>query len=209
MKAIVLPVIILLAAIGAEAQTLTTEQINQAVTTQRAFFDSKTNQTLSTCSDGAWSLIRYESELNLTGKKGPETTAQEVMDKRRIIDDCKSGATRGYNDLWNAVASMLKMQGHGGDFVSEIQKQLGYLETLSYIQTLAEGASEKIFRDYLYASHDQLQTRYDRLVTRYNALAESLASVPLPSSYQRPTQLHCATTSNHLGEWSTITTDCQ
>jgi predicted transcriptional regulator len=206
-KAIVAAV--LFAAIGAKAQAPTQEQINQAVTAQHDFFDSKTNQTLSRCSDEAWALMRYEGELTLLGKKGPQTTAQEVRDKQSTIDKCKGQASKGYDDLWSAIASMLKMQEQGGDLVHEIREQLRYLETLGYVRTLAGGASEKILRDHLYDSHDRLQARYDKLVARYNALADSLAAVPLPSNYERPRRLHCETTSNHLGEWSTITTDCQ
>jgi hypothetical protein len=62
---------------------------------------------------------------------------------------------------------------------------------------------------HLFDSNEQLQARYDRLVARYNALADSLATVRLQSNYERPRRLHCETTSNHLGQWSTITTDCQ
>jgi len=199
----------LFAAICANAQAPTQEQINQALIAQHDFFDNKTNQTLSRCSDKAWALMRYEGELTLLGKKGPQTTAQEVMEKQSSIDKCKDQAAEGSGDLWSTIASMLKMQEQGGDFVNELREQLKCLEKLSLIQTLAGRASEKIFRDHLYDSQDQLQARYDKLVPRYNAIADSLAAVPLPSTYERPRRLHCETTNNRLGEWSTITTDCQ
>jgi predicted transcriptional regulator len=200
---------VLFVAIGARAQGPTSAQIDRAVTAQHTFFDDQSNRTLSRCSNEAWALMRYEGELALSKKKGSETTAQEVMDKQTSLDECKSQAAAGYDDILTSIASMLKMQEQGGNFVHEIREQLKYLETLNYIQALAEGASEKILRDYLYDSHDELQARYEKLVGRYNALAEGLATVPLPSNYERPRRLHCETTSNHLGEWSTITTNCQ
>ena len=91
----------------------------------------------------------------------------------------------------------------------EIREQFKYLLTLRETQRFAKSASDKIFRDYLEDSYDNLEDRYRKLEARYNALTDSLATLPLPSSYERPRRLHCETTSNHLGEWSTITTDCQ
>jgi len=191
------------------AQAPSNEQIGQAVAANKAFFADNANRVLSRCSDEAWTLIRYESELTLLGEKGPKTTPQEVLDKQNTIDKCGDQTAEGYSDVWITIASMLKMQAEGGDLVNEIRHQLKYLETLRQVQTLAGRASNKIFRDHLYDAHDDFQERYNKLAARYNAVVDSLTAVPLPSNYQHPQRLHCETTSNHLGEWSTVTTDCQ
>jgi hypothetical protein len=131
-----------------------------------------------------------------------------VTRKQSTIDSCRDQATKSYDYVWNTLATLL----HGelsNDDTRLVREQLGYLEKLRQVQEFAAAASEKALSDYLFDSKEQLQDRFDKLANRYNALVDQLATVPLPSSYQRPARLHCETTSNHLGEWSTITTECE
>jgi hypothetical protein len=193
----------------AKAQTPTQERLQQAQASHDTFFDSKENQTLSGCSDEAWALMRYEVDLIHLRKTGPPTTAQEAMDKQTTMYHCDQQAAKAHDVVWKMLLSLFRMQEQGVDFVQEIRKQLEYLERLRYIRELVADAKAKIYEDHLFNSLDQLQARYDNLVARYNTLADSLATVPLPSNYERPRRLQCVATSNHLGEWSTITTDCQ
>lgn len=207
-KTFPLSVMILLGTISANAQAPTQEQIQQAQASHDRFFDSKDNQTLSRCSDEAWTIIRQQEELRLLGKNGPWVPSADVMRKQSTIDECRYQATKSYDDVWNTLASLLH-----GELSNEntllVREQLKYLEKLRQVQEFAEAASEKVLSDYLFDSNEQAQSRFDRLADRYNALVDQLATVQLPSSYQRPARLHCETTSNHLGEWSTITTECQ
>jgi len=115
--------------------------------------------------------------------------------------------------LWqrfDTLIMLLKPNNSQTDNLSHlILEQLTYIETLRYLQELTDGASAKVLRDHLFDTNEQAQHRYSDLVDRYNALVDRLATAPLPSNYQRPTRLRCETTSNHLGEWSTITTVCK
>jgi hypothetical protein len=207
-KTIALSALILLGTIGAAAQAPTQEQIQRAQASRDRFFDSKENQTLSRCSDEAWTIIRQQEQLRLLGKNAPRVESTEVLRTQSTVDACRDQAAKSYDDVWNTLATLL----HGelsNDDTPFVREQLAYLEKLRQVQEFAANASEKVLSDYLFDANEQLQSKFDRLANRYNALVDQLATVPLPSSYQRPARLHCETTSNHLGEWSTITTDCQ
>jgi hypothetical protein len=198
-KGFALSVLALLGTIGATAQAPTQEQIQQAQASRDRFFDSKENKTLSRCSDEGWTIIRQQEELRLQGKNGPSVQFTEVLRTQRTIDACRDQAAKSYDDVWNTLATLL----HGelsNDDTRLVREQLAYLENLRQIQEFADGAAEKVLSDYLFHANEQLQSKFDRLADRYNALVDQLATVPMPSSYQRPARLHCETTSNHLGE---------
>jgi hypothetical protein len=208
LKTFALSVVLLLVTLSATAQAPTHAQIEQAQASHDRFFNNKENQTLSNCSDEAWGIIRHQGDLSLLGKNGPLIPSTEVTRTQTTIDECRGQAVKSYDSVWNALATLL----HGKlspDDTQLVRQQLLYLETLRQVQEFATEASDKVLSDYLFASNEQLQSRYNGLANRYNDLVGQLATVPLPSSYQRPARLHCETTNNHLGEWSTITTDCQ
>ncbi len=207
-KAFALSVLVLLAAIGASAQAPTQDQIQQAQASQDRFFDNKENQTLSRCSNEAWAVIRQQEDLRLQGKNGPRVQSTEVLRMQSTIDACGDQAAKSYDDIWNTLAMLLRGE-LSNDDTRLVREQLAYLEKLRRVQEFAASASEKVLSDYLFDANQQLQSKFERLANRYNALVDQLATAPLPSSYQRPARLHCETTSNHLGEWSTITTDCE
>ncbi len=207
-KTFALLVSVLVGTIGAAAQAPTQEQIQEAQVSHDGFFDSKENQTLSNCSDEAWAIIRQQEELVLLGKNGPPIPSTEVTRTQSTIDECRDQAAHSYDGVWHVLATML----HGElstDDTQLVRQQLLYLETLRQVQQFADQALAKVLSDYLFDSNEQLQSKFSGLADRYNALVDQLATLPMPSNYQRPARLHCETTSNHLGEWSTITTDCQ
>jgi len=209
-KATALSALILVGANGMKAQTPTQQQVQQALASNKAFFDSKQNQVLSGCSIESWRLIRQENELSVIAKEGPRVTADEVTIKQNLIDECRKQAAKAYGNVFDTLIMLLKPNNSQTDNLSHlILEQLTYIETLRYLQELTDGASAKVLRDHLFDTNEQAQHRYSDLVDRYNALVDRLATAPLPSNYQRPTRLRCETTSNHLGEWSTITTVCK
>jgi hypothetical protein len=208
MKMLALSVLALFATIDADAQATTPGQIQQAEASLNRFFDSKLNQTLSRCSDQAWSIIRRQTELRLQGKNGPSTESAEVLQMQDTIDLCRNQAAEAYEDVWKTLSTLLH-DDFSHDDTHVVREQLTYLEILRQVQEHATDASEKVLSDYLFAANEKLQSKFERLANRYNALVDQVATAPLPSSYQRPARLHCETTSNHLGEWSTLTTDCE
>jgi hypothetical protein len=209
-RAIALSALILLAAIATKAQTPTQQQLQQALASNNAFFDSKQNQVLSQCSNEGWRLIRQENELITLSRQGTHSTASDVTIQENLIDECRKQAAKAYDDVFNTLVMLLKSSNSQSDNLSHlILEQLRYIETLRYFQELTDGASAKVLRDHLFDTNQQVQHRYDGLVDRYNSLVDRLASAPLPANYQRPTRLRCESTSNHLGEWSTVTTVCE
>jgi hypothetical protein len=204
----VLSVLVLLGAIRATAQTATQDEVKQAQAFQDRFFDSKENQTLSRCSDEAWAMIRQQTELRLLAKNGPRLPSTEVTRTQSTIDECRDQAAKSYDDVWNTLATLLRGEMSNED-TRLVRKQLTYLENLRQVQSFADDASAKVLSDYLFDSNEQLQSRFEKLAERYNALVDQFATVLMPPTYQRPARLHCETTTNHLGTWSTISTDCE
>jgi hypothetical protein len=193
---------------AAQAPTPTPEQVQQALASNARFFSSTENQTMAGCSDEAWTMIRQEQELMLRGQDQQGLSPDDVTRMQGIMDKCHEEAEKASSGVWDVVATLLHGQVSNED-AQEVRQELVYLLTLQRVVKYADEASEKVLTDYLFDSKEQLRSRFVSLANRYNSLVDQLAPVPLPSNFERPAPLHCETTSNHLGEWSTITTDCR
>jgi hypothetical protein len=196
---------------AAQAPTPTPEHVQQGLA---EFFSSTENQKLSRCSDEAWTMIRQEQELIARAQDQHGLSPDDLTRMQTTMDECREQAENTLSDEWKALTDLLK----GEDIFSSVpddQARVMVLHDLPAILTLeriaryAEEASEKVLTDYLFDSKEQLRSHFVSLANRYNSLVDQLAPVPLPSNFERPAPLHCETTSNNLGQWSTITTDCR
>jgi hypothetical protein len=193
---------------AAQAPTPTQEQIQQGLASNAQFFSSAENQTLSGCNDEAWTMIRHEEELILRGQDQQGLSPDDVTRMQRTMDECHEEAEKALSGVWDVVTTLLHGQVSNED-AQEVRQEMVYLLKLQRILWDAGQASEKVLTDYLFDSKEQLRSRFVSLANRYNSLVDQLAPVPLPSNFERPAPLHCETTSNNLGQWSTITTDCR
>jgi hypothetical protein len=148
------------------------------------------------------------TDIGRASKKGPRTTADEVMARAAILDECAKRSGEAYDDVFRTLVLLTK--GAQDNKTSKlILEQLKYADTLGFFRTLIDGASKKLISDHLFAANEELQGKLTRLTDRYNAVVDSLSSVSLPISYQKPARLTCKSTSNHLGVWSTLMTTCE
>jgi hypothetical protein len=200
--------IVLLAPI-AKAQATSATQVREALAKTDAFFEDRTTQTLSGCSDEAWTITRQEIESQLTARNGPKISDDDVTREQSVLDACSASIGGHMDDLWTAVVSMLNAgRGTGSaTFTSEIKSQLRNYEILRYAATMVTDASNKLLTDRLFGALEESHASYKALVERFNLIvaAPIYQTVPI---VQRPKPLSCTAKSVDWGMNVTTTLDC-